>query len=336
MAGGHIGPGLHRGQGCPLVAGWGEENVEGRRRSCPEPPKPSCTTGHLAPGSCLPCTPSEAIPCKEKSLTEFANEANRVAHEHWSDPENPLWSRTGHRATSCVMERGQGQARRQHWRSKPQRQRQHRDLPAAEKRALGYGSSTGSAGSRSRQGCARRSVLERHLQCGVHHHSAVVLLLTWGGGGGAEKGERVSMAGEQGCFGGGGPACGFTGAPVSQETQAPVRQQGNGYRQDPSSPIPAALGPPAPVSNSPQHLKGDRNPPAKPSMLHWYPPSPRLQERHLRMLRKDPPAVKKAQRPVQRVMMKIGTRLASYQGFRNVWGDGENHVRNVTTCQPPP
>lgn len=157
-----------------------------------------------------------------------------------------------------------------------------------------------------------------------------------GGGGGAEKGERVSMAGEQGCFGGGGPACGFTGAPVSQETQAPVRQQGNGYRQDPSSPIPAALGPPAPVSNSPQHLKRDRNPPAKPSMLHWYPPSPRLQERHLRMLRKDPPAVKKAQRPVQRVMMKIGTRLASYQGFRNVWGDGENHVRNVTTCQPPP
>lgn len=38
------------------------------------------------------------------------------------------------------------------------------------------------------------------------------------------------------------------------------------------------------------------------------------------MLRKEPPAVKKAQRPMQRVMMKMGTRLASYQGFRNVWG----------------
>lgn len=53
------------------------------------------------------------------------------------------------------------------------------------------------------------------------------------------------------------------------------------------------------------------------------------------MLQKEPPAVTKAQRPVQRVMMKMGPRLASYQGFRNVWGGGdrENHVRKPPT--PP-
>lgn len=152
------------------------------------PPSPAVPQGTWPQAPASPALPLKPYPVRKKSLTEFANEANRVAHEHWSDPENPLWSRTGHRATSCVMERGQGQARRQHWRSKPQRQRQHRDLPAAEKRALGYGSSTGSAGSRSRQGCARRSVLERHLQCGVHHHSAVVLLLTCGGRGGQKRG----------------------------------------------------------------------------------------------------------------------------------------------------
>lgn len=328
-----MGRGCTEGRGIPWWQGGGKKMLREGGGPALSPPSPAVPQATWPQAPASPALPPAAIPCKEKSLTEFANEANRVAREHRSDPENPLWSGTGHRATSCVTERGQGQARRQHWRSKPQRQRQHRDLPAAEKRALGYGSSTGSAGSRSRQGCACRSVLERHLQCGVHHHSAVVLLLTWGG---AEKGKRVSMAGEQGCFGGGGPVCGFTGAPISQETQAPVRQQGNGYRQDPSSTIPAALGPPAPVSNSPQHLKGDRDPPAKPPVLHLCPPSPHLQERHLRMLRKDPPAVKKAQRPVQRVMMKIGTRLASYQGFRNVWGDKESHVRNVTTCQPPP
>lgn len=51
------------------------------------------------------------------------------------------------------------------------------------------------------------------------------------------------------------------------------------------------------------------------------------------MLQKEPPAVTKAQRPVQRVMMKMGPRLASYQGFRNVWGGGGQREPRE---EPPP
>lgn len=57
-----------------------------------------------------------------------------------------------------------------------------------------------------------------------------------------------------------------------------------------------------------------------------------LHERHLRTLWKEPPAVLKAQRPVQSVRMRMGPRLASYHGFRKVWG----HRETAHTFLSPP
>lgn len=48
----------------------------------------------------------------------------------------------------------------------------------------------------------------------------------------------------------------------------------------------------------------------------------------MRTLWKEPPAMQKAQRPVQSVRMKMGPKVASYHGFRKVWGhrEGESHL----------
>lgn len=101
-------------------------------------------------------------------------------------------------------------------------------------------------------------------------------------------GSTKERGGQQGWSGGGGV---FGGA----QEHPPAQQKGRGVHKT----HPAALGPPAPICNPPTAKRGHS------------PPCPPLQERHLRRLRKDPPAVTKAQRPVQRVMMKMGPRLAA-------------------------
>lgn len=50
------------------------------------------------------------------------------------------------------------------------------------------------------------------------------------------------------------------------------------------------------------------------------PGSQSLHERLRWILWRDPPAVTKAQSPMETVTAQIGSRLASYHGFRNVCG----------------
>lgn len=113
------------------------------------------------------------------------------------------------------------------------------------------------------------------------------------GWGGHKKQGEGELWGEQGCFGDRGAVCGVAGAPVNQET-APIQREGEGWRQNPSSATPAALGPPEPMARPPpKHLKGDGDPPEQPPHRSSAPspshtplcPAPPLQERHLRTLR---------------------------------------------------
>lgn len=120
------------------AVGWGEN----ARKGGVLPHAPQAWPHHGAPGPppASPALTPQPYPVRKRSLTKSLTKLTGCPR----GPQNPLWSGDGVRSRLCATERGQCSAGRQHRRIEPRRRRRwHGHLPAAEKRALGYGGGAG-------------------------------------------------------------------------------------------------------------------------------------------------------------------------------------------------